>query len=236
MKTHRGYFERAAGGTLFLDEITEMPPDMQVRLLRVLETGGLHARRRRPGAARATCASSPRPTAIRCRRSREGRLREDLMYRLAVFPIDLPPLRARGDDIELLARHFLDELNAEAGTAKTLSPAGRRRAARARLAGQRPRTAQRAAASLHHARRRSSTSRRTTSGPCRYTRPPPMATACTSRSGTSLADMERRTIYRDAGALRRQQAPLRRDPGREPEDALQPPRRVPARPLTAVAG
>jgi DNA-binding NtrC family response regulator len=121
MKTHRGYFERAAGGTLFLDEITEMPPDMQVRLLRVLETG----RFTRVGGdqelradVRIVAATNRDPLQA----VREGRLREDLMYRLAVFPIDLPPLRARGDDIELLARHFLTELNAEAGTTKALSP------------------------------------------------------------------------------------------------------------------
>jgi len=53
----------------------------------------------------------------------DNRLREDLMYRLAVFPINLPPLRARGDDVELLAHQFLAELNAEAGTEKALSSA-----------------------------------------------------------------------------------------------------------------
>ncbi len=50
-----------------------------------------------------------------------GQLREDLLYRLAVFPIDMPPLRNRGDDVELLAEHFLAELNAQAGTQKRLS-------------------------------------------------------------------------------------------------------------------
>jgi len=53
----------------------------------------------------------------------EGRLREDLMYRLAVFPIELPPLRARGDDVELLAREFLGELNQQAGSSKGFSSA-----------------------------------------------------------------------------------------------------------------
>ena len=119
-RTHHGYFERAVGGTLFLDEITEMSPDGQVRLLRVLESGKfwrvggdtevraevrvIAATNRDPGSAVA-----------------EGRLREDLMYRLAVFPINLPPLRNRGADLELLAYHFLAALNEEAGTGKTLS-------------------------------------------------------------------------------------------------------------------
>src|SRR6185436_3108196 len=56
-----------------------------------------------------------------------GKLREDLLYRLNIFPIPLPPLRERGDDVELLAEHFLGELNAAEGTAKQLTPAGRER-------------------------------------------------------------------------------------------------------------
>ena len=120
-RTHRGYFERAAGGTLFLDEITEMSPDAQVRLLRVLETGRFW----RVGgdteirAEVRVIAATNRDLAAAVA---EGRLREDLMYRLAVFPISLPPLRNRGADVEVLAHHFLEQLNAEAGTRKTLSP------------------------------------------------------------------------------------------------------------------
>jgi DNA-binding NtrC family response regulator len=120
MRTHRGYFERAAGGTLFLDEITEMSADAQVRLLRVLETGkfwrvGGDAELR--AEVRVVAATNRDPASA----VGEGRLREDLMYRLAVFPINLPPLRSRGADVELLARHFLALFNAEAGTSKTLS-------------------------------------------------------------------------------------------------------------------
>ncbi len=120
MRSHRGFFERAESGTLFLDEITEMAPEMQVRLLRVLDSG----RFCRVGGdceiqseVRVIAATNRNPIAA----VEENHLREDLMYRLAVFPIHLPPLRERGDDSALLARHLLDELNEEAGTAKRLS-------------------------------------------------------------------------------------------------------------------
>src|SRR4249919_172252 len=121
-KTHRGYLERATGGTLFLDEITEMPLEMQVRLLRVLETGTfcrVGGDQEIRAEARIIAATNRDPaTAVA-----DNFLREDLMYRLAVFPITLPPLRARGDDVELLARHFLQALNLDAGTSKALSKA-----------------------------------------------------------------------------------------------------------------
>ncbi|UXY15126.1 sigma-54 dependent transcriptional regulator [Chitiniphilus purpureus] len=119
-RTHPGVFERAEGGTLFLDEITEMPLDMQVRLLRVLETrrftrvGGEREMRCNVRVVAATNRDPHQAVA-------EGNLREDLLYRLAVFPIALPPLRDRGDDVLLLARHFLGELNREHGTRKKLS-------------------------------------------------------------------------------------------------------------------
>jgi DNA-binding NtrC family response regulator len=121
-KTHRGYLERASGGTLFLDEITEMPPEMQVRLLRVLETGTfcrVGGDQEIRAEARIMAATNRDPaTAVA-----DNFLREDLMYRLAVFPITLPPLRARGDDVELLARHFLTALNVDAGSSKVFSRA-----------------------------------------------------------------------------------------------------------------
>ena len=120
VRAHQGCFERASGGTLFLDEITEMPLELQVTLLRALETG----RFCRVGGAqeisvdvRVIAATNRDPATAMA----DGCLREDLLYRLAVFPIQVPALRERGDDIELLARHFLDELNAAAGTAKRLS-------------------------------------------------------------------------------------------------------------------
>jgi DNA-binding NtrC family response regulator len=121
-RTHRGYFERASGGTLFLDEITEMAPEMQVRLLRVLESGrfyrvgGDHELR---ADVRIIAATNRQPWLA----VKNNNLREDLLYRLAIFPITLPPLRERGSDVELLTRHFVDELNEEIGGQKTLSAA-----------------------------------------------------------------------------------------------------------------
>jgi len=120
VRAHAGVFERADGGTLLLDEVTEMPLEMQTRLLRVLESRQFY----RVGASteyscdvRVIAATNRCPlTAVQA-----GQLREDLLYRLAVFPIDLPPLRSRGDDVELLANHFLSELNAQAMTQKRLS-------------------------------------------------------------------------------------------------------------------
>ncbi len=117
---HVGYFEHASGGTIFLDEITEMAPEMQVKLLRVLETGCFH----RVGGieqisvdVRVIAATNRDPrTAVE-----EGAFREDLLYRLAVFPVRAPPLRERQGDIELLAQHFLDHFNAAEKANKVFS-------------------------------------------------------------------------------------------------------------------
>jgi len=116
-KMHRGFFERADGGTLFLDEISEMPMRLQVRLLRVLETD----RVQRIGSddsiatnVRVLAATNRDPLQA----IRDGRLREDLYFRLAVFPIKLPSLREREGDIPLLAQHFLDLLNEAHSTTK----------------------------------------------------------------------------------------------------------------------
>jgi len=110
-RMHKGYFERSTGGSLFLDEITEMPIELQVKLLRVLETGTIM----RIGGeqpievdVRVIAATDRNPVEA----VKEGKLREDLLYRLNVFPIPLPPLRDRGDDINLLIDHFLKDLNA----------------------------------------------------------------------------------------------------------------------------
>jgi len=120
VRAHAGVFERADGGTLLLDEVTEMPLDMQTRLLRVLESRKFY----RVGAnTEYTCDVRVIAATNRCPLTavQAGQLREDLLYRLAVFPIDMPPLRNRGDDVELLAHHFLAELNAQSTTQKRLS-------------------------------------------------------------------------------------------------------------------
>jgi len=121
-RQHRGCFERAEGGTLFLDEITEMTPEMQVRLLRVLETGRF-MRVGGDGEIRTNVRVLTATNRDALDAVRDGRLREDLMYRLAVFPITLPPLREREGDTELLAEHFLQNLNVEGGTSKRFSRA-----------------------------------------------------------------------------------------------------------------
>jgi two-component system response regulator AtoC len=116
-RRHKGYFERAHGGTLFLDEITEMPIELQVKLLRVLETGTVA----RIGGdqsvdvdVRVLAATNRDPH----KAVHDGKLREDLLYRLSVFPVHMPPLRDRGEDIDLLAAFFLNELNERHGTGK----------------------------------------------------------------------------------------------------------------------
>ena len=121
-RQHRGCFERAEGGTLFLDEITEMPLEMQVRLLRVLETGRF-VRVGGDGEIRTNVRVLAATNRDALDAVRDGRLREDLMYRLAVFPIVLPPLRERDGDTELLAEHFLQNLNVEGGISKRFSRA-----------------------------------------------------------------------------------------------------------------
>ena len=118
---HIGVFEQAQHGTLFLDEIAEMAPQLQVYLLRVLESGAVT----RVGgnseiavAARVVAATNRYPQSAIA----DGLLREDLYYRLAGYEIAVPPLRDRDDDILLLANAFLDEFNAANGTRRTLDP------------------------------------------------------------------------------------------------------------------
>jgi DNA-binding NtrC family response regulator len=118
----KGFFEVASGGTLFLDEITEMPPELQVKLLRVLEmhevlrVGGTEAV---PVDVRIVASTNRNPEAA----VDEGKLRQDLYYRLRGFPIELPPLRAREGDVEEIAGVILDSMNEQSGSSKRLSAA-----------------------------------------------------------------------------------------------------------------
>lgn len=120
-RQHQGFFERASSGTLFLDEITEMPLELQVKLLRVLETGTFM----RVGSTQvqetdvrmiaATNRDPLKAVAI-------GKLREDLLYRLNVFPIHMPALRDRVEDVPLIANYFLTEISRREGQTKRFTP------------------------------------------------------------------------------------------------------------------
>ncbi|MFT7653414.1 MAG: two-component system response regulator AtoC [Candidatus Azotimanducaceae bacterium] len=119
---HQGFFERAEGGTLFLDELAEMPIELQAKLLRVLEVGAY----RRVGGekdvsstVRIVAATNREPDAAIA----ENLLREDLYYRVAQFPIWLPPLRSRGTDIEGLTQYFIDALNEKNGSTISINAA-----------------------------------------------------------------------------------------------------------------
>ncbi len=118
-----GYFELAQGGTLFLDEVTEMPPDLQVKFLRVLETRSF----RRVG-GNEEIASDVRIISSSNRSLAEAvekkTLREDLYYRLNVLPLHVVPLRERREDVPVLARYFLARIaESEGGGRRSFSPA-----------------------------------------------------------------------------------------------------------------
>ena len=120
VRSQAGYFERAGRGTLFLDEAGEMPLDMQVKLLRALESRRFYrvgGDRDIPLQARVVAATN-RPLADALA---ENKFRADLLYRLAVFHLHIPPLRRRGDDVYLLARCFLARLNEAEGANKEFS-------------------------------------------------------------------------------------------------------------------
>lgn len=105
-KPRKGLFQEADGGVLFLDEITELPLSMQAKLLRVLQEGAI----RSLGSDKETTIDTRVLVATNMNLEEEvvaGRFREDLFYRLETFQIDVPPLRSRGEDIELLAARFL---------------------------------------------------------------------------------------------------------------------------------
>ncbi|PPE69771.1 sigma-54-dependent Fis family transcriptional regulator [Caldimonas thermodepolymerans] len=120
-RLHQGFFERAHGGTLFLDEITEMPLELQVKLLRVLETGTfmrVGSTQSMEADVRVIAATNRVPEQA----VQQGKLREDLLYRLNVFPIHLPPLRDRPEDVSLLAEHFLQDICKREGENKRFAP------------------------------------------------------------------------------------------------------------------
>ncbi|MXN65314.1 response regulator [Stappia sp. GBMRC 2046] len=111
---HVGKFQEAHGGTLFLDEVGELPLDIQVRLLRALQEGEVDPiGGRRPVKVDFRLISATNRRLIDL--VKEGRFREDLYYRLNVFPIWLPPLRDRLEDVPELVRHFLARFAAEEG-------------------------------------------------------------------------------------------------------------------------
>jgi transcriptional regulator with GAF, ATPase, and Fis domain len=109
-----GRFELADGGTIFLDEIGELPVELQSKLLRVIQDGEFE----RLGSPR-TIKTNVRIIAATNRdlakEIKTGKFREDLFYRLSVFPITIPPLRQRKDDIQLLINHFVAKFNIKIG-------------------------------------------------------------------------------------------------------------------------
>ncbi len=114
VESRTGHFEAAHGGTIFLDELAELSPELQVKLLRVLQEREVQR------------IGNPRPTAVDVRivaatnrnpqeALRSGRLREDLYYRIATMEVELPPLRDRSDDVPILAQHLLARACCEFG-------------------------------------------------------------------------------------------------------------------------
>lgn len=119
-RDHSGVFEQAEGGTLFLDEITEMPIDHQVKLLRVLENNEyrpIGSTSVKQANVRIVAATNRDPASA----IEHGIFREDLYFRLAHFPIRVPPLRDRGNDISGLAKHFLAYRNVAEKLNKTFT-------------------------------------------------------------------------------------------------------------------
>ncbi|MBK8770852.1 MAG: sigma-54-dependent Fis family transcriptional regulator [Rhizobiales bacterium] len=111
---HMGKFQEADGGTLFLDEVADLPLDMQVKLLRAIQEGEVDpVGSRRPVKVNVRIVSATNRNMIEMVKA--GQFREDLYYRLNVFPIMVPPLRDRKDDIPALVNHFITKLAAEEG-------------------------------------------------------------------------------------------------------------------------
>ena len=241
-RMHRGVFEQASGGTLFLDEVSEMPAELQVKLLRVLETGTVM----RIGGevpiamdVRVIAATNRVPEQA----IQEGKLREDLWYRLNVFPIGLPPLRERAGDIEVLAEHFLAELNA--GRGRTSAGVSAARAAllrygwpgnvrelknlvhRAYILGETEIGAECLPAELIGSRNGCEVSRQWRTDRARHGT---VGAGRQHRRGSRAA-----AHHGDAGGVRRKQAESCRTPRRQSEDDLQPVERISREPSGLIS-
>jgi two-component system nitrogen regulation response regulator GlnG len=122
IESRAGRFREARGGTLFLDEIGDMPIELQAKLLRVLQSGevtSVGGRKPEHVDVRIIAATHRDLDAA----VRDGRFREDLLYRLRVVPIEIPPLRERGEDVSALAQHFVARYSEEFGTGpRVLAP------------------------------------------------------------------------------------------------------------------
>ena len=232
-RDHKGFFEVANGGTLFLDELGELDKNIQVKLLRFLESGELY----RIG------DTEPIKSDVRviCATNRDLRkmiaeeeFREDLLYRLNTFEIQLPPLRERKTDIPGLAKHLL------ARTAKRIRRTGGglahergdERYSGVRVEGQRPRTGQCDGVCLHRGRRRADLPRRTCRNMCGRSlrcRPAPNRSSAAAPTilpmppaiGTRRCTTSKWSTSSYARKERRQQADDGQGTRHQPEDALQ---------------
>ena len=207
----RGLLEQADDGTVFLDEIGEMTPALQAKLLRFLEEKAF----RRVGGS-ADIHVDVRVIAATNRNLeetvRDGKFRDDLYYRLNVLRLEVPPLRARVDDVSRLAQHFVEIFSREfRRPVRALSRGGRAGAPALRLAGQRARAAQPRRARGAPQRRRGA-ARRLTSTRCRASAEPDRVTrrfSCRPKASTSR-------MRRRAWSCRRSNAPAATRRARRP--------------------
>ena len=213
-----GLFRQAGNGTLLLDEISEMPVDTQSKLLRVLQDHEV-----RPVGDKTSYKTNCRILASTNRKPgeaiKDGKLREDLFYRISAITVHLPPLRERRDDIMPLANTFLKRYAAQAGR-EHLRIQGRcgRAVHHLRLARQRPPVAERSPARRAPVRRRRSDRRRPLHHQCRGRR------HARRRAGFRLLTARRRRAQRhhpDTHGNREQQSRGRQTPRHRPPHALQ---------------